>query len=464
MYKKSKQAIHFIGIGGIGMSGIAEILFGLGFPISGSDLAEGPTVQRLRKLGLTIHIGHRSENIGNAKVVVYSSAVPGMNPEIVEARKRKIPIVPRAEMLAELMRLKYGVGIAGTHGKTTTTSLLGHILTFAQTDPTVIVGGKVNQLGGNAKLGSGSFLVAEADESDGSFLRLSPVLNIITNIDNDHIDHYGSLESLRLAFLTFANKVPYYGHNILCGDNEEIRKIMPLVEKPYSTYGFSEGNDFRIENLKESQTGNVFDIFYQKKKWAHLDLPLLGKHNVLNATAAMAAARELDIPVEKAVEALACFKGVGRRMEHKGQMKGAEVYDDYAHHPTEIAATIESAIQMNRRILIVFQPHRYTRTQLCWEQFPKAFSALSKKTGHQVFITDIYGAGEPAMDSVTSEKLTNYCQEQLGPNLCHYVGSLDEAAQKVSTEIKTGDIVISMGAGSITNLYQKLCQIMETSA
>lgn len=454
MYKRVKEPIHFVGIGGIGMSGIAEVLFRLGFPVSGSDVSESSAVLKLRDLGIKISIGHAAQNLGSAKVLVVSSAISPNNPELLEAKRRGYPIVPRAEMLAELMRLKYGVAIAGTHGKTTTTSMLASILTAAKLDPTVIVGGKVGQLGGNAKLGGGQFLVAEADESDGSFLKLSPVLTVITNIDNDHLDYYGHMERLRLSFLQFANKVPYYGRCIVCFDDPEVQKLLPLIERPLQTYGFLEGAEFQIRNFSPHEKGSQFDVYKGLQKLCSLKLPYPGQHNALNATAALAAALDLDVTIECAIEALESFQGVGRRFELKGILKNGNVpiIDDYGHHPTEIAATLKAAKQYwsKGRVVVAFQPHRFSRTQLCWDQFPTALEIADR-----VFILDIYAAGESPIPGIASQELVSACSPQ-NSHKFEYAGSLDQASQLLSQELRAGDLLVTLGAGSITQLGPQL--------
>lgn len=445
MYKRVKEQVHFIGIGGIGMSGIAEVLARQGFPVSGSDMSESDTVKKLRELGVKVYVGHRAENLTGAKVVVVSSAIGRDNPEFLEAQRLGIPLVPRAEMLAELMRLKFGVAVAGTHGKTSTTSMLATIVAHAGLDPTVIVGGKVDALGGNAKLGQGQFLVAEADESDGSFLRLSPVVTIVTNIDNDHLDYYGQMEKLRMSFLEFTNKVPYYGRSILCADDAEVNKIRPLVAKPHWTYGFSEGVNFRITNFKPTATGSQFTLLRDGNRLADVVVNVPGEHNARNGVAAIAAALELDIDLKTAVEGLARYSGVRRRFEIKGKLadKDVTVVDDYGHHPTEIAATLNAARAFwpKGRIVVAFQPHRFSRTQICWAQFAEALKAADK-----TYLLDIYAAGEPAIPGINSEALSKTI------NQCEYVGTLESAQAEILKALRAGDLLITLGAGSVTQL------------
>ncbi len=455
-YKKTKEPLHFIGIGGIGMSGIAEVLCRLGFPVSGSDAQESTTTQRLQGLGVKVHVGHNASHLGDAKVVVYSSAIKNTNPEYAEAKRRGIPLVPRAEMLAELMRLKYGIGIAGTHGKTSTTSMVGTILMAANLDPTIIVGGKVGGLGGNAKLGEGQFLVAEADESDGSFLKLSPVITVITNIDNDHIDFYGNMAHLREAFAQFADKVPYYGRVILCSDDAEARSLLPQLQKPHLTYGFSPAPETAATHLQISEyrthgEGCRFTITRDGAHLCELKLKFPGKHWALNATAALAVALELDVPLETAVVALDQFAGVARRFELKGEMvkPHVRIIDDYGHHPTEIAATVEAACQHwagKGRVVVAFQPHRFSRTQSCWGQF-----AGSLKAADQVFLLDIYAAGEAPLSGIDSQTLARAMKQQGCPQVEHS-GDLMQTATRLKTTLKDGDLLITLGAGSITQL------------
>lgn len=451
MYKRVKEQVHFIGIGGIGMSGIAEVLVRQGFPVSGSDIASSDTVRRLADLGVRIHVGHKASNLGAAKVVVVSSAIGRDNPELLEAHRLGLPIVPRAEMLAELMRLRFGIAVAGTHGKTSTTSMLATIAFSAGLDPTVIVGGKVDALGGNAKLGKGQFLIAEADESDGSFLRLSPVVTIITNIDNDHLDFYGQMEGLRASFVEFANKVPYYGRSVACIDDPEVRKILPLVAKPVWTYGFSPEANFRIVDFAPAGMGSTFSITRDGARLCDVKLRVPGEHNARNAVGALAAAIEMDVGLEEATEGLSRYAGVRRRFEIKGRLENPDVMviDDYGHHPTEIAATLAAArLYWPGRIVVAFQPHRYTRTQLCWDQFSDAL-----KDTDELFLIDIYSAGEPPIAGVSSPELAKMIAKK---RACTYVGTLDEAVDSIRSRLRDGDLLITLGAGSITQFGPKL--------
>lgn len=450
MYKRTKEQVHFIGIGGIGMSGIAEVLLAQGFPVSGSDIQESDTTRKLHNLGARISTGHHADNLAGAKVVVFSSAVKRDNPEFLEAQRQGIPLVPRAEMLAELMRLQYGVAVAGTHGKTTTTSMLATILAFADEDPTIIVGGKVDAFGGNAKLGSGKFLIAEADESDGSFLSLSPVVTIITNIDNDHLDYYGQMEKLRMAFVEFANKIPYYGRSILCIDDSEVSKLFALIAKPSWTYGFSEYANFQITDYHASPNGCSFTVLRESFRLGEVHLKVPGEHNARNAVGALAAALELDIPSEKAILALNSFGGVRRRFEMKGVLPESDVLivDDYGHHPTEIEATLKAAKgYTERRVVAIFQPHRYSRTRLCWDQFANAL-----RYADEVYITDIYPAGELPIEGIHSELLCDHIRLQNPQLVCHYAGDLEQARKTLESKLRHKDMLITLGAGNITQL------------
>lgn len=437
--------IHFVGIGGIGMSGIAEVLVNLGYAVTGSDLREGATVRRLRELGAQIQIGHTHENVEGAHVVVVSSAVKDDNPEVIGAVERSIPVIPRAEMLAELMRMKYGLAVAGAHGKTTTTSMLATIVTHAGLDPTVVIGGKLSSLGSNAKLGQGPYLVAEADESDGSFLMLSPTVAIVTNIDPEHLDHYGDIESIRAAFLTFINKVPFFGAALLCLDNKNVQMLLPHVRKRYVTYGLSHQAELRPDEVEFEGCGAKFAVYRHGEKMGYVHLNMPGMHNILNAVAAIGAAMELEVPFEKAAEALQGFTGVARRFQIKGEVDGISVIDDYAHHPTELQATLEAARKGHgtRRIIAVFQPHRYTRTRDLLEAFSQSF--------HQadiLLMTDIYAAGEAPIDGISTENLQKLIKKY-GHRRVYHTPNLDDATAWLDAEAKAEDVILTLGAGTI---------------
>ena len=392
MFRGKVRNIHFVGIGGIGMSGIAEVLLTLGFGVSGTDLKESATVKRLRKQGAVVHIGHSPENIGNADVVVRSTAVSLENPEIVAATERLIPVIRRAEMLAELMRLKHGIAVAGTHGKTTTTSMLAVCLGAGGLDPTVVIGGRLDSLGGtNARLGAGEYLVAEADESDGTFLYLSPTVGIITNIDPEHLDHHGSVEALEGAFLQFANRIPFYGFAVMCQDHPAVQRLMPEVRRRVVTYGFARQAEYRAAKLVCNGMNTRFTVFHKEEELGEISLGMPGRHNVSNAVAAIATAMELAIPFEKVQEALLGFTGVQRRFTVRASLQDRLIIDDYGHHPVEIRATLEAAAEgfPEGRIIAVFQPHRYSRVHELWDDFCSAFN-----TADEVIVCPVY-AGEP---------------------------------------------------------------------
>lgn len=455
MFKKI-QRIHFVGIGGVGMSGIAEVLVNRGYSVSGSDLRLSPITERLEKLGARIYEGHRIEHLEAVDVVVISSAVKADNPEVNEAQHRQIPIIPRAEMLAELMRMKYGITVAGTHGKTTTTSMIAIILQQAGMDPTVVVGGRLNALGSNAKLGAGDFMVVEADESDRSFLLLSPTLAIVTNIDEDHMESYSGLEDLKEAFISFVNKVPFYGAVILCLDESHIQSIIPRVKRRILSYGFSGQADLNILNLSFQGFGASFQLRYRGETLGEFHLNIPGRHNVLNATAAVAVGLDLGVSVEISKTALEHFSGADRRFQIKGRLRGITVIDDYAHHPTEIKATLEAARQMgDHRIIVIFQPHRYSRTRYCFDEFARSFYQAD-----MVVISDIYAAGEEPLEGVHSDKLVEAIKS-FGHKNARHMGDLKEVAKTLEPELRDGDLVITMGAGSIWKVGDELLQRLQ---
>jgi len=447
------QRIHFVGMGGIGMSGIAEILLNLGYKISGSDLKSSSVTQRLATLGATTFEGHIAQNVEGAEVVVTSSAISPDNPEVAEARKQHIPVIQRAEMLAELMRLKYGIAIAGMHGKTTTTSMVAAVLAAGGLDPTVVVGGRVDAMGSNARLGKSQYLVAEADESDRSFLKLSPILSIVTNIDREHMDCYRNMRDVRQTFLEFMDRVPFYGMIVACNDDPILRKLLPQVQRRVLTYGTRRGSDFLIRpGTIEQQPGehrplSHFRVSYRAKQLADFALHVPGTHNILNATAAIAAGIGLDIPVDTIRGALENFRGVDRRFQLKGKVADISVIDDYGHHPTEIRATLAAARQCGfRRIHVIFQPHRYTRTKQLMEEFTTAF-----QNADTLRILDIYAASEQPIEGITGEALAARIQEVSGQNV-RYGTSFAEVAEAVSAEAEAGDLILTLGAGSISQL------------
>jgi UDP-N-acetylmuramate--alanine ligase len=447
------QRIHFVGIGGIGMSGIAEVLLNLGYKISGSDLKSSAITQRLASLGATIFEGHAPENVAEVEVVVTSSAVGPDNPEVMEAAKRHIPVIPRAEMLAELMRLKYGIAIAGMHGKTTTTSMVAAVLAAGNLDPTVVVGGRVDAMGSNARLGKSQYLVAEADESDRSFLKLSPILAVVTNIDREHMDCYRNMRDVKDAFLDFMDRVPFYGMVVVCNDDPLLRRLFPKVRRRTMTYGTRRGSDFQIKigqpalHAGEGQPISRFRVTYRGQDLGEFCLHVPGVHNILNATAAVAVGIGLDIQIEPIRGALENFRGVDRRFQFRGKAAGVSVIDDYGHHPTEIRATLAAARQCGyRKIHVVFQPHRYSRTQLLMDEFANAF-----QDADTLFMLDIYAASEEVIEGVTGEALAQRICEK-GNRAARYVGSFADAASSVAAAAQDGDMILTLGAGSVSQL------------
>ena len=467
------QRIHFVGIGGIGMSGIAEVLLNLGYKVSGSDLKSSAVTQRLAGLGATTFEGHRAENIIAAEVVVTSSAISADNPEVTEAHKLHIPVIQRAEMLAELMRLKYGIAIAGMHGKTTTTSMVAAVLAAGGLDPTVVVGGRVDAMGSNARLGKSQYLVAEADESDRSFLKLSPILSVVTNIDREHMDCYRNMRDVKKTFLDFMDRVPFYGMIVACNDDPLLRKLLPAVQRRTVTYGTKRGSDFliriRSDHQKEAQKmrapswsrsslagqGGDFDphplsnfsVRYRDHDLGEFTLHVPGVHNVLNATAAIAVGVGLDIPLDAIRAALDQFRGVDRRFQLRGTAAGISVIDDYGHHPTEIKATLAAARQCGfRKIHVIFQPHRYTRTRDLMEEFTTAFADADS-----LFLLDIYAASEKPIEGITAEALVQRIRENRGKPV-EYVSSVADAIGAATKAAQAGDMILTLGAGSISQL------------
>lgn len=452
------EKIHFVGIGGIGMSGIAEVLLNLGYKVSGSDLRGSEITERLVSFGAEIGIGHSAENLKNVDVVVISSAVHDDNPEVVEARRMHVPVIPRAEMLAELMRMKFGIAIAGTHGKTTTTSMAASILGHAGIDPTIVIGGKLNAIGTNAQLGQGKFLLAEADESDGSFLVLSPTIAVVTNIDADHLDHYlGGIEEIKDTFVTFINKVPFYGLAVLCLDDGNIRAILPRVKKRYMTYGLSSQADIRATHVKHEGYQTTFIAHYKGYRLGEVSLPMPGPHNVLNALACIAVALELDVPFSSIQEGFATFSGVGRRFTVKGEPRGIMVVDDYGHHPAEIKATLSAARQgwPERRIVAAFQPHRYTRTHELFDEFVTAFYDADV-----LILTDVYPAGEQPIEGATAERLAREILSHGQKNVT-WIADREQVAGHLAGVVREGDIVITLGAGNIWQQGESLVKLLE---
>ena len=443
MFRKI-QKLHFVGIGGIGMSGIAELLINLGYQVSGSDLKRSPVTDRLAALGGQIRIGHRAGNVEGANVVVISSAVRPDNAEVAEAKRLQIPVIPRAEMLAELMRLKYGVAIAGSHGKTTTTSMIATVLVSGGFDPTAVIGGRLNAFGSNAKLGKGDFLVAEADESDGSFLKLTPAIAVITNIDREHLDHYADLAEIQAAFVSFANKVPFYGAAVLCLDDANVQAIIPRIERRIITYGTSNQADLVASHLEFPDFGSRCRVRYKGHSLGSLHLQIPGKHGILNAMAAVATALELEIPFEKIGSALASFQNADRRFQIRGNKNNILVVDDYGHHPTEIVATLSAARNAcDRRIVAVFQPHRYSRTRALTEEFARAFNHADS-----VLVLPIYAAGEESIPGVTAEMLVDQ-MKQFGHRDARFVPDFAAARQVLREQLRDGDLLLTLGAGDV---------------
>jgi UDP-N-acetylmuramate--alanine ligase len=451
-FGKTKH-IHFVGIGGIGMSGIAELLINLGYEVSGSDLKDSPMTRRLSSLNGVVSIGHKGEQVEGADVVVYSSAVAEENLEIQEAKKRSIPVIPRAEMLAELMRLKYGVAIAGAHGKTTTTSMVASILTSGHLDPTVVIGGRLDIWGGsNAKLGQGDILVAEADESDGSFLALSPAIAVVTNIDHEHMDHYGEMEIIRETFIRFINNIPFYGTAILCLDNEEIQGIIPSLKKRFLTYGMTSQADLKGRDLEKGRLDVSFEALYQNSSLGRIVVGIPGEHNMLNALAAIAVGLELDLDIGLIKKGLKNLGGLARRFQVKGEKRDILVLDDYGHHPTEITATLKTAKECwpDRRLIVVFQPHRYTRTEALFDRFVISFNEADV-----LIVTPIYSAGEIAIDGVTAEWLSEGIKEH-GHKDVIFSPTQEDALSTLLSILRPGDLTITLGAGDIHRLGGKL--------
>jgi UDP-N-acetylmuramate--alanine ligase len=455
MFAKIQQ-IHFVGIGGIGMSGIAEVLLNLGYKVSGSDLKSSSATQRLAGLGAAVFEGHRAENIAGAEVVVTSSAIASENPEVVEAHRLHVPVIQRAEMLAELMRLKYGIAIAGMHGKTTTTSMVAAVLAGGGLDPTVVVGGRVDAMGSNARLGKSQYLVAEADESDRSFLKLSPILSVVTNIDREHMDCYRNMRDVKRTFLEFMDRVPFYGMVVVCNDDPMLRRLLPQAQRRTVTYGTKRGSDFLIKLENGTTSANVrvegqplsrFRVSYRKKDLGEFTLHVPGVHNILNATAAIAVGVGLDVPVDAIRAGLDQFRGVDRRFQLRGRAAGVSVIDDYGHHPTEIKATLAAARSCGfRKVHVVFQPHRYTRTRDLIEEFTTVFGEADS-----LFVLDIYAASEKPIDGISGEELARTIREK-GGRSAEYVGSFAEAVSAAAATAEDGDMILTLGAGSVSQL------------
>jgi UDP-N-acetylmuramate--alanine ligase len=452
------ERIHFVGIGGIGMCGLAELLRAQGYTVTGSDLAEGPTVARLRGLGVPVAIGHDAGHVGGADVVVVSSAVRAGNPELLEAEHRGIPVIPRAEMLAEVMRLKDGIAVAGTHGKTTTTSLLAHVLQVAGLDPTIVVGGRVIGAGEEgertgARLGGGPFLVAEADESDGSFLHLSPVIAVVTNVEAEHLDHHGSVDALEDAFVAFLERLPFWGAAVLCLDDPGVQRLLARVSRRRITYGLLAQADWVASDVRTAGGGMAFAVRRKGEALGSVSLALPGRHNVANALAALAVADEVEVPFAVAAQALASFRGVERRFETKGVVAGIRVVDDYGHHPSEVRATLAAARGVHPgRIVVVFQPHRYTRTRDLFDEFTTAFHDADL-----LVLTEIYAAGEAKIPGIEAAALADAIRAR-GHQGVRFVPDLERVPAELVPELRSGDLVLTLGAGSIGKLGPRLLE------
>ncbi|HTS62257.1 MAG TPA: UDP-N-acetylmuramate--L-alanine ligase [Candidatus Acidoferrales bacterium] len=446
------QHLHFTGIGGIGMSGIAEVLLNLGYRISGSDVKLSPITDRLSGMGARVFEGHAASNIEGARALVVSSAVDEQNPEVQEARRLQIPVIPRGELLAELMRLKYGIAVAGSHGKTTTTSMTATILNYAGLDPTVVVGGRVGTMGGsNARVGKSDFLVVESDESDGSFLKLAPIIAVVTNVDREHLDHYPSLEAIRSAFIEFVNKVPFYGAVIVCLDDPNVQGLLPEIRRRTITYGTTAQADLEATEMTCGPFASDFRVRHGASDLGSFHLRIPGRHNVLDAMAAIAVALELEVKPDVIRDALATFSGVDRRFQLRGTERGVTVVDDYGHHPTEIRATLESARLCGfRRIHVLFQPHRYTRTFHLMDEFARSFHQADS-----VFVMDIYAASEKPIEGVTAEALVERIR-QFGHRGVEYVGSLDNGVDAMVRAAGEGDLALTLGAGSVTQAADRI--------
>jgi len=456
MYKKNIH-IHFVGIGGIGMSGIAELLINLGYHVSGSDLQSSETTKRLQSLGANIYLGHDAKSINGADVIVTSSAIHSKNPEVTTALENHIPVIKRAEMLAELMRLKkFGIGVAGSHGKTSTTSLVSWLLYKAGLDPTVVIGGKVDSLGGNAKLGEGEFLIAEADESDGSFLKLSPVIEIITNIDLEHLDYYRNLDHIKDVFLEFIDKIPFYGAAIICLDDTNIVELLPKIRKRIISYGLNEQADVHAVNISSANRKTTYTVCHRNKKLGQIQLHIPGIHNIYNSLAAVALGIELEIDFKTIAQALASFEGVQRRIQVKGKTENILFVDDYGHHPTEIRATLQAIREgwPERRLVVLFQPHRYSRTKALFDEFKTAFHRADV-----LVLTDIYGASEEPIDGVHSKNLLSAITEH-GQKQAYYMETNSDLADNVLKLIENGDLVLTLGAGNIVSIGENILSIL----
>ncbi len=454
------QHVHFVGIGGIGMSGIAEVLLSLGYQVSGSDVRASPITDRLAKLGARIYVGHNAGNVEGAKAIVVTSALEETNPEITEAKRLQIPIIPRGEMLAELMRLKFGIAIAGSHGKTTTTSMVANVLNLAGLDPTVVVGGRMAAMGGsNARIGKSQLLIVESDESDGSFLKLAPIIAVVTNIDREHLDHYADIEEIRSAFTDFVNKVPFYGAVVLCMEDANIQRIYPEIRRRTITYGRTAQVDLEIGAVELGAQSSRFRIARRGEDLGQFELNVPGVHNVLNATAAVGVSLEMDLSVEQVRDGLGQFSGVDRRFTVRGVERGVTVVDDYGHHPTEIKATLAAARLSNfKNIRVLFQPHRFTRTKHLLDDFGTAFHQAD-----DVYLLDIYAASEREIEGVSGAALADKVRSY-GHRSVHYVAAMPDGIAQIAAAAEPGDLIVTLGAGSVAQAGDKILELLREAA
>jgi len=450
MFRKTRR-LHFVGVGGSGMSGIAEVLVNMGYAVSGSDLAGSPATERLAGLGARIHLGHDPGHVQDAEVVVISSAVGEENPEVLEARRRRIPVIPRAEMLAELMRLKYGVAVAGAHGKTTTTAMIAEVLTRGGLDPTVVIGGRVGSLKSGAKLGNGEIMVAEADESDGSFLKMKPTIAVVTNIDREHLDHYADLEEIRDAFSQFLSRVPFYGEAVVCLDEPNVRTVVDGLDRNLLTYGLCDDADLRATEIEVSGLESSFVVHREGARLGTVRLHTPGRHQIYNSLAAVGVGLELDVPFDTIAAALGEFPGVERRMQRRGEALGAVVLDDYGHHPTEIAATLAAVREgFGKRTVVVFQPHRFSRTQALLDEFAAAFSDAD-----HVILTEIYPAGEKPIAGVDGHAVARALTAHGHPSVV-FEPALGAIPDLLRQTVRPGDLVLTLGAGDVWKVGEEL--------